>query len=268
MGDPKQSLEASLSSLLEDIQSYRSILTGEKDPEMSDEVIVTVTEELDVIRQNIKNTMKPLLRNGRGGGEKDDAGEMDLSNLPFPSVPDSSIILSPLVTIETDPSHHIPTITTPQEHLKDSTGTRGGGEQDEGIDEEEGVDDWDDCGLEEMLQNEEASKLFESICLEQETNQTNSSSSTDTDGQWIGEETDCMIIDNEGGSMSTGGDDQYTDIPPPSKDHVDKLKESFGHSNFKPEQWRIIHSILKDRRDTCAVMATGQSTACNCNLIN
>uniref|UniRef100_A0A1X7SIE9 Uncharacterized protein n=1 Tax=Amphimedon queenslandica TaxID=400682 RepID=A0A1X7SIE9_AMPQE len=107
-----------------------------------------------------------------------------------------------------------------------------------------------------MLQNEEASKLFESICLEQETHQTNSSSSTDTDGQWVGEETDCMIIDNEGGSMSTGGDDQYTDIPPPTKDHVDKLKESFGHSNFKPEQWRIIHSILKDRRDTCAVMAT------------
>ena len=138
--------------------------------------------------------------------------------MPLPSVPDSPIVLSPLVTIETDLAHHTPTITTPQDHFNDTTGTRGGGGGggggeggDEGIDEDEGIDDWDDCGLEEMLQNEEASKLFDSICLEQEIDHQTSWSSRDTHGQWTGgeETTDCMIMDNEG-SMSTGGDDQYT----------------------------------------------------------
>ena len=135
--------------------------------------------------------------------------------MPPPSVPDSSIVLSPLVTIETDPAHHTPTITTSQDHFNNTTGTRrgGGGEGgEEVIGEDEGIDDWDDCGLEEMLQNEEASKLFDSICLEQEIDHQTSWSSRDTHGQWTGgeEPTDCMIIDNEGGSMSTGGDEQYT----------------------------------------------------------
>ena len=130
--------------------------------------------------------------------------------MPLSSVPDSSIVISPLVTTETDPTHSTLTITTSQEHLNETTGTRG---------EDEGIDDWDDCGLEEMLQNEEASKLFDSICLEQETH-PNSSSSTVTDSQWIEEETESMIMegmDNEG-RVSAGGDidsvlltdDQYT----------------------------------------------------------
>ena len=80
MGDPKKCLEANLSLLMKDIQYYRSLLAGEKDPEISDEAIVTVTRELDVIRQNIKDTMKPLL--GKGG-EKDDAGEMVKNLLIF-----------------------------------------------------------------------------------------------------------------------------------------------------------------------------------------
>ena len=131
--------------------------------------------------------------------------------MPFSSVPDSSIVISPLVTTETDPSHSTSTITKPQEHLNETTGTRG---------EDEGIDDWDDCGLEEMLQNEEASKLFDSICLEQETHPN--SSSTVTDSQWIEEETECMImeeLDNEGRVSASGDidsvflpDDQYTGI--------------------------------------------------------
>ena len=133
--------------------------------------------------------------------------------MPLSSVPDSSIVISPLVTMETDPSHNTPTVTKPQEHLNETTGTRG-------EDEDEGIDDWDDCGLEEMLQNEEASKLFDSICLEQETHPN--SSSTVSDSQWTEEETECMAmegLDNEG-RVSAGGDidsvllpdDQYTGI--------------------------------------------------------
>ena len=80
MGDPKKCLEANLSLLIKDIQYYRSLLAGEKDPEISDEAIVTVTRELDVIRQNINDTMKPLLEKR---GEKDYAGEMVKNLLIF-----------------------------------------------------------------------------------------------------------------------------------------------------------------------------------------
>lgn len=31
----------------------------------------------------------------------------------------------------------------------------------------------------------------------------------------------------------------------PSSDHLDVLKKQFGHSEFKPMQWKIIHSILE-----------------------
>ena len=74
MGDPRKSLEASLSSIMEDIVSYRSLLGGGKNPEIPDETIVAVTRELDVIRQNISNTMIPFIR--KGGEGEIDTGEM------------------------------------------------------------------------------------------------------------------------------------------------------------------------------------------------
>ena len=73
MGDRKKSLEATqptLSFIMEDIVSYRSLLRGGKNPEISDETISAVTRELDVIRQNISNTMRPFIRKG-GEGEND-----------------------------------------------------------------------------------------------------------------------------------------------------------------------------------------------------
>ncbi|XP_063969395.1 bifunctional 3'-5' exonuclease/ATP-dependent helicase WRN-like [Lytechinus pictus] len=46
-------------------------------------------------------------------------------------------------------------------------------------------------------------------------------------------------------------------VTPPSKKYIDALKKSFGHASYRPMQWKIIHSILKNRRDQCVVMATG-----------
>lgn len=43
----------------------------------------------------------------------------------------------------------------------------------------------------------------------------------------------------------------------PSEIHIACLKTYFGHSSFKPVQWKVIHSVLEDKRDNLVVMATG-----------
>ncbi|NWS70781.1 WRN helicase, partial [Crotophaga sulcirostris] len=46
-------------------------------------------------------------------------------------------------------------------------------------------------------------------------------------------------------------------LPVPSENHITCLKTYFGHSSFKPVQWKVINSVLEDRRDNLVVMATG-----------
>ncbi|KAM4671537.1 bifunctional 3'-5' exonuclease/ATP-dependent helicase WRN isoform 3-T3 [Amazona ochrocephala] len=46
-------------------------------------------------------------------------------------------------------------------------------------------------------------------------------------------------------------------LPLPSERHITCLKTYFGHSSFKPVQWKVINSLLEDRRDNLVVMATG-----------
>ncbi|XP_075607037.1 bifunctional 3'-5' exonuclease/ATP-dependent helicase WRN isoform X1 [Balearica regulorum gibbericeps] len=46
-------------------------------------------------------------------------------------------------------------------------------------------------------------------------------------------------------------------LPVPSESHITCLKTCFGHSSFKPVQWKVINSVLQDRRDNLVVMATG-----------
>lgn len=43
----------------------------------------------------------------------------------------------------------------------------------------------------------------------------------------------------------------------PPQCYLDCLKNKFGHTRFRPSQWKIIRSILDDRRDNCVVMSTG-----------
>ncbi|NWT02306.1 WRN helicase, partial [Mionectes macconnelli] len=46
-------------------------------------------------------------------------------------------------------------------------------------------------------------------------------------------------------------------LPEPGESHITYLKTYFGHSSFKPVQWKVINSLLEDRRDNLVVMATG-----------
>ncbi|XP_071600108.1 bifunctional 3'-5' exonuclease/ATP-dependent helicase WRN isoform X1 [Heliangelus exortis] len=46
-------------------------------------------------------------------------------------------------------------------------------------------------------------------------------------------------------------------LPEPSESHITSLKTYFGHPSFKLVQWKVIHSVLQDRRDNLVVMATG-----------
>ncbi|XP_018426138.1 PREDICTED: Werner syndrome ATP-dependent helicase [Nanorana parkeri] len=46
-------------------------------------------------------------------------------------------------------------------------------------------------------------------------------------------------------------------LPEPNAEQIACLKTYFGHSSFKPVQWKVIHSVLKERRDNLVVMATG-----------
>jgi len=54
-------------------------------------------------------------------------------------------------------------------------------------------------------------------------------------------------------------EDDYAalNLTPPEPKYIKFLSEEFGHSKFKPLQWRIVKSVLEDRRDQCVVMSTG-----------
>ncbi|XP_021253034.1 Werner syndrome ATP-dependent helicase isoform X2 [Numida meleagris] len=43
----------------------------------------------------------------------------------------------------------------------------------------------------------------------------------------------------------------------PTENQIVCLKMYFGHSSFKPVQWKVINSLLEDKRDNLVVMATG-----------
>lgn len=45
--------------------------------------------------------------------------------------------------------------------------------------------------------------------------------------------------------------------PQPDEKYLLILKEHFGHDSFRPLQWKIIRSIMLERRDCCAIMTTG-----------
>lgn len=42
----------------------------------------------------------------------------------------------------------------------------------------------------------------------------------------------------------------------PGQEHIEALEKYFGHTNFRPLQWKIIKSVMGGR-DNFAVMATG-----------
>ncbi|CAG5125978.1 unnamed protein product [Candidula unifasciata] len=53
-------------------------------------------------------------------------------------------------------------------------------------------------------------------------------------------------------------DDEPDDVHQPTDPvYQEVLKQYFGYSNFRPMQWKIINSVLNDKRDNCVIMATG-----------
>ncbi|CAL4094160.1 unnamed protein product, partial [Meganyctiphanes norvegica] len=56
--------------------------------------------------------------------------------------------------------------------------------------------------------------------------------------------------------LFTEEDTLPSSVPPPSKKHFHVLQEIFGHSSFRPMQWKIINAVLSGQ-DNCVVMATG-----------
>lgn len=40
-------------------------------------------------------------------------------------------------------------------------------------------------------------------------------------------------------------------------DHLECLRSRFKHNSFHEKQWEIIRAVMIEKRDVCAVMATG-----------
>ncbi|KAL2761933.1 Werner syndrome ATP-dependent helicase [Daubentonia madagascariensis] len=63
--------------------------------------------------------------------------------------------------------------------------------------------------------------------------------------------------EDENEAVEEEDDEKDCSLPGPSAMQVTCLKTYFGHSSFKPVQWKVIHSVLEERRDNVVVMATG-----------
>ncbi|XP_072440024.1 bifunctional 3'-5' exonuclease/ATP-dependent helicase WRN [Chiloscyllium punctatum] len=72
-----------------------------------------------------------------------------------------------------------------------------------------------------------------------------------------GTEEFCGVGDEEDESIKEEEDKWDASIPEPNAKQIKCLKTYFGHSNFKPVQWKVIYSVLQERRDNLVVMATG-----------
>ncbi|KAM4708899.1 bifunctional 3'-5' exonuclease/ATP-dependent helicase WRN [Discoglossus pictus] len=81
----------------------------------------------------------------------------------------------------------------------------------------------------------------------------------DSAGKSLGDKKLIHLVDEEEdeGIEEEGEDDWDPSVPLPNTEQIACLKTYFGHSNFKPVQWKVISSILKERRDNLVVMATG-----------
>uniref|UniRef100_UPI00398EF587 bifunctional 3'-5' exonuclease/ATP-dependent helicase WRN isoform X2 n=1 Tax=Pristiophorus japonicus TaxID=55135 RepID=UPI00398EF587 len=76
-------------------------------------------------------------------------------------------------------------------------------------------------------------------------------------GQTDASEEFCGVVDEEDERIKEEEDKWDPSIPEPNAKQIKCLKTYFGHSNFKPVQWKVIYSVLQERRDNLVVMATG-----------
>ncbi|KFR11392.1 Werner syndrome ATP-dependent helicase, partial [Opisthocomus hoazin] len=101
----------------------------------------------------------------------------------------------------------------------------------------------------EMLKSLEGVHDSEGVVTERESNKARKTPDTELNVAPDGEEDEGVEEEEE----------ECLDplLPVPSESHITCLKTYFGHSSFKPVQWKVINSVLEDRRDNLVVMATG-----------
>ncbi|NXD02247.1 WRN helicase, partial [Certhia familiaris] len=101
----------------------------------------------------------------------------------------------------------------------------------------------------EMLKSLEDVDDCEGVLPEGESNKAQKTPDTEVDVAPDGDEDEGIEEEEE----------EYFDplLPEPGESHIICLKTYFGHSSFKPVQWKVINSLLEDRRDNLVVMATG-----------
>uniref|UniRef100_A0A8C3J7M4 Bifunctional 3'-5' exonuclease/ATP-dependent helicase WRN n=1 Tax=Calidris pygmaea TaxID=425635 RepID=A0A8C3J7M4_9CHAR len=101
----------------------------------------------------------------------------------------------------------------------------------------------------EMLKSVEDVDDYEGVLTERESNKARKTPDTELNVALDGDEDEGVEEEEEEGLDPL--------LPVPSESHITCLKTHFGHSSFKPVQWKVINSVLEDRRDNLVVMATG-----------
>lgn len=128
----------------------------------------------------------------------------------------------------------------------------------------------------QMLEEQARQEQLEEECIlafqTQHASEPQNSNDTESDEEFDDEMMKCADdIEklNHAQIPQSGGEDEDEDveedeeevldssIPQPVPEEIKCLKMFFGHHSFKPVQWKVIQSILTERKDNLVVMATG-----------
>ncbi|NXP12787.1 WRN helicase, partial [Thinocorus orbignyianus] len=101
----------------------------------------------------------------------------------------------------------------------------------------------------EMLKSVEDIDVSEGVLTERGSNEARKTPDTELN----------IVLDGDEDEGIEEEEEERLDplLPVPSENHITCLKTHFGHSSFKPVQWKVINSVLEERRDNLVVMATG-----------
>eukprot|EP00088_Acartia_fossae_P057671 TRINITY_DN672_c0_g1_i5.p1 TRINITY_DN672_c0_g1~~TRINITY_DN672_c0_g1_i5.p1 ORF type:complete len:1015 (-),score=248.00 TRINITY_DN672_c0_g1_i5:268-3312(-) len=106
------------------------------------------------------------------------------------------------------------------------------------------MDDWDDSDNDDSWLAEAAEDADRSMNIERADKSGNSDGSFDASTIEVKDRAD-------------EDDFKALNLEPPNARELQSLLSNFGHNKFKPLQWKIVGSVMKERRDQCVVMPTG-----------
>lgn len=113
------------------------------------------------------------------------------------------------------------------------------------------------CELAEGASNDTTHCPTASVKTEEAENEDGNGTGTDNYDIETDDEFDSFCEANAGPAFEVTTEESLTNEPPPSEQHLRTLRANFGHSAFRPMQWKIVRSVLEEKRDNCVVMATG-----------